>query len=149
MKVGDSVPHFKLPNQDWNEVSSENLLGEPFVVYFYPRDDTPGCTRQACAFRDQFSDFEDQGVQVIGISADSPEDHREFKEKYDLPFELLSDPDRKIHKKFGVAAKLLGLLPSRVTYIFDQEGTLVHIFSSATNMTRHVAESLDALKELK
>ncbi|NQV53134.1 MAG: peroxiredoxin [Flavobacteriales bacterium] len=149
MKVGNKIPSFKLPDQDWNDVHSEELLGEPFVIYFYPKDDTPGCTKQACAFRDHFSAFEDRGVKVIGVSADSPEDHRHFKEKYSLPFRLLSDPDRKLHKEFGVGKHLLGLLPGRVTYIFDAEGILVHTFSSPTNMVRHVAESLDALKELQ
>ncbi len=148
MKPGEQIPSFKLPDQDWNDLSSESLLGEPFVIYFYPKDDTPGCTRQACAFRDHFEEFQDQHVRVIGISADTPEEHRRFKEKHNLPFTLLSDPEKKTHKLFNVGTNLFGLIPGRVTYVFDAEGKLVHTFSSQMHVERHVKESLEALSEM-
>jgi peroxiredoxin Q/BCP len=147
MKIGERVPDFNLPDQDWNELKATDLLGEPFVIYFYPKDDTPGCTKQACAFRDHFADFEERGIRVIGVSADSPEAHRNFKEKHKLPFTLLSDPGRNSHKAFGVSTNFFGLLPGRVTYVFDHEGCLIHFFSSQVNMERHVEESLMALNE--
>lgn len=145
MKVGEPLPDFKLPDQDWNDLKSDELIGEPFVIYFYPKDDTPGCTKQACAFRDHFADFEDHGVRVIGVSPDTPEAHRRFKEKYNLPFTLLSDTNRSVQKAFGVSSSLFGLLPGRVTFVFDEQGRLIHEFSSHVNMEKHVEESLEAI----
>lgn len=147
MKIGDLVPDFSLPDQDWNVVHSKDLIGEPFVIFFYPKDDTPGCTKQACAFRDHFGEFEEKGVRVIGISADNPESHREFKSKNNLPFSLLSDKNKDVLKAFNVSSNLFGLLPGRATYIFDEHGVLIHSFRSQLNMEKHVEESLQALNE--
>ncbi len=91
VKTGDRIPIFSLKDQDGKEFNIEDHLGSPLVIYFYPKDDTPGCTREACSFRDQYEDFTSAGVNVIGISEDSHEDHRKFRDKYDLPFTLLSD----------------------------------------------------------
>jgi len=148
MKIGDQIPAFSLPDQDWNNVSDEDLKGAPLVLYFYPKDDTPGCTKEACSFRDAYEDFIDAGARVVGVSADTPEDHRSFKEKYHLPFDLLSDKDRNLQKVFDVPTNFFGLLPGRVTYIFDAEGTLIRKFSNQLKTERHVEESLKALEAI-
>jgi thioredoxin-dependent peroxiredoxin len=148
MKVGDTIPDFALPDQDWNTLKSEDLLGKPIVVYFYPKDDTPGCTKQACTFRDQFAIFQELGAQVIGVSGDSPEVHRKFQEKYRIPFRLLSDLKGELRKKFEVSTTLFGLLPGRVTFVFDTDGKLVHTFNSNTKAERHITEAIEALKSL-
>jgi peroxiredoxin Q/BCP len=148
MKIGDKIPEFTLPDQDWNNLSHDDLIGSPFVIYFYPKDDTPGCTKEACSFRDAYEEFSDAGARVIGVSADSPEDHRNFKEKHNLPFDLLSDTQRSLQKAFDVPTNFFGLLPGRVTYIFDQKGVLIQKFSSQLKTERHVEESLKALEAL-
>jgi peroxiredoxin Q/BCP len=148
MNLGDRVPDFSLPDQDWNNISQEDLLGKPFVIYFYPKDDTPGCTKEACSFRDSYESFMEIGARVVGVSADSPEAHRGFKEKYRLPFDLLSDKDRNLQRAFDVPTNFFGLLPGRVTYIFNADGILVQKFSSQLNAERHVEESLKALASL-
>ena len=118
------------------------FIGKPLVIYFYPKDDTPGCTRQACAFRDEFERFSEAGVIVFGISSDSTDAHRRFKERYDLPFDLLADEQSKVRKLIGVPSGFLGLLPGRVTYIIDNKGIVRHTFSSQLDMTAHVEEAL-------
>ena len=147
IKVGDKIPAFSLKNQDDQLVNIEQFIGKPFVVYFYPKDDTPGCTIEACSFRDTYEDFKDVGAEVIGISADSPASHRQFADKHRLPFVLLSDEDKEVQKLFGVPRGMFGLLPGRVTYIFDAAGKVKHIFSSSINMKAHVKESISSLTE--
>ncbi len=88
MNIGELIPEFHVPDQDCNYWSTSDLIGEPLVIYFYPKDDTPGCTKQACSFRDRYSEFEDAGAKVIGVSSDSPEDHREFQKNIDFPSHL-------------------------------------------------------------
>jgi peroxiredoxin Q/BCP len=145
---GQHLPTFSIPDQDGNPVTHEDLLGRgPFVVYFYPRDDTPGCTVEACAFRDDFEAFTDAGAAVYGVSADSPEKHREFRARHNLPFTLLSDSDGSLSKAFGVK-RALGLLPGRVTWVFDADGVVQHRFSSQLQPRRHVAEALDVVRRL-
>jgi thioredoxin-dependent peroxiredoxin len=117
------------------------------VVYFYPKDDTPGCTRESCAFRDQFSDFSDAGAEVIGISSDSVASHKKFAEKHRLPFTLLSDPGGSVRKAFGVPSSL-GVLPGRVTYVIDKKGVVRHAFNSQLNPAKHVEEALAVLASL-
>ncbi len=118
------------------------------VIYFYPKDDTPGCTKEACTFRDQYEDFVAAGAQVVGISADSPESHRQFAAKYRLPFLLLSDRQNTVRSLFGVKGDLFGLIPGRVTFVADAQGIVRHVFSSQLNATRHVAEALEVIKRL-
>lgn len=149
MKVGDPLPEFSLPDQDWNQVSTDDLIGRPCVVYFYPKDDTPGCTRQACTFRDQYEQFLELGAKVVGVSSDSPEDHRRFQEKYNLPYCLLSDQNGSLRDKFEVPSNLLGLVPGRVTFIFDRNGRLIHQFKSQTRAEKHIHEALLALQRLE
>jgi len=149
IKTGDKLPEFSLPDENNAIIKSRELTGSPLIIYFYPKDETRGCTREACSFRDHFQDFTDAGAKVIGISADSPESHRNFKENHRLPFTLLSDSGNKVRKLFGVPADLLGLIPGRVTYVFNPEGILVHVFRSQLNTERHVTESLEIIKRMK
>ena len=146
--TGDKFPVFTLNNEDGNPVNLQDHIGNPLVVYFYPKDDTPGCTKEACSFRDNFEDFEDAGAKVFGISADSPRSHKAFKAKHRLPFTLLSDRHNKIRKQLGIKASLLGLLPGRVTYIIDRDGTVKHHFTSQFEAQKHVTESLRVIKEM-
>lgn len=149
IKLGDKLPLFNLIDQDSKEVRIADFIGTgPLVIYFYPKDDTPGCTMEACSFRDQFAEFEDYGAKIFGISADSPESHHEFRRKYNLPYTLLSDPDKKIQQLFGVKKNFLGLIDGRVTYIIDKRGVVVHIFESQIRPKKHITEALNILKEL-
>lgn len=146
IKVGDRVPVFSLPSQTGTTVNISDLLGKKsLVIYFYPKDDTPGCTAESCAFRDSYEVFTDAGAEVIGISADSPQSHQQFAQKYNLPFTLLSDSDNRVRKLFGVPATLF-VLPGRVTYIIDKEGIVRHIFDSMLDFKAHVTESLNTIK---
>ncbi len=146
LKPGDKMPVFSLPDQDSNMFHIEDYVGKKnLVIYFYPKDDTPGCTKEACAFRDDFEAFTNLNAMVIGISADPPSSHRAFIEKYNLPFTLLSDPDFKVRKMFGVKA---GMIPGRVTFVVDKEGVIRYVFDSMTNAVKHVEEAKKILKEL-
>jgi len=146
IKVGDRVPDFSLPSQTGTTVNISDLIGKKsLVIYFYPKDDTPGCTAESCAFRDSYEVFTDAGAEVIGISADSPQSHQQFAQKYNLPFTLLSDSDNRVRKLFGVPATLF-VLPGRVTYIIDKEGIVRHIFDSMLDFKAHVTESLNTSK---
>src|SRR3989339_419691 len=136
LKIGDQAPDFTLPDQDGNSVSLKNYSGRIVVLYFYPKDFTPGCTIEACTFRDSHEVFKEAGAEVIGVSADSPESHTKFKEEHHLPFILLSDEKREVSGLYGVG-KTLGLLPNRTTFVIDKEGTIRHIFSSQTDATKH------------
>ena len=148
MKVGELLPHFNLPDQDWNNLSSDDLIGKPSVIYFYPKDDTPGCVRQACSFRDQYEVFKEIGATVVGVSSDTPEQHRKFQSKYRLPYRLLSDLRGELRQKFNVESHLLGLIPGRETFVFDAKGKLVHRFNSQLKTEQHILEAIDALKNL-
>ena len=112
------------------------------MIYFYPKDETTGCTKQACAFRDHYQDFLDAGAEVIGISSDSEESHGSFVDHYGLPFILLSDKGGELRNKFGVPASLLGLIPGRVTYIVDKQGIIKYIFNSQIRIEKHITEAL-------
>lgn len=147
MNVGDNIPSFSLPDQDWNTLQSDELIGKPCVIYFYPKDDTPGCTRQACSFRDQFETFRDMGAEVVGVSSDTPEEHRKFQEKYRLPYRLLSDSKGELRKKFKVPTAFFGLIPGRVTYVFDREGKLIDQFNSQSRAERHITKAIQLLEE--
>jgi len=147
MEPYDTLPEFELLNQNNERIRSADLVGKSaLVIYFYPKDDTSGCTAEACAFRDQFEAFADAGARVFGVSADSVESHKQFAEKHRLSFDLLSDPGNKIRKQFGVPRSMFGLLPGRVTYIFNKEGKLIHQFSSQLKAEKHITEALAALR---
>jgi len=145
IKKGDKLPVFSLPNQHGEEVSIDSFFGKPFVLYFYPKDDTPGCTAEACSFRDAYAELRSLNAEVIGVSADSPASHLSFAENYNLPFVLLSDQKNKVRKLLGVPSGMFGLLPGRVTYIVDEEGTVQHVFDSQLQANRHVKEALSQL----
>lgn len=152
MKVveGSQVPSFELKNQYGELFSSDSVVGKKnLVIYFYPKDDTPGCTKEACSFRDQFTVFADADAMIIGISAQSVESHLAFAEKHRLNYTLLSDTDNKVRKLFGVPGNLFGLIPGRVTYIVDKNGKVVYIFNSQTDADKHVDEALRILQTLK
>lgn len=149
LKVGDKVPNFTAKDTNGNDFESATIIGhKPIVIYFYPKDNTPGCTAQACSFRDQYEDFKDLGAEVIGISSDSIVSHQKFTQQYKLPFILLSDTDKKIRKLFGVPSGLFGILPGRVTYVADKTGTIIMTFDSMM-AKRHIPKALEAIKKLQ
>ena len=150
IKVGSNVPVFSLPDQAGKNFDIKDYIGKKnLVIYFYPKDDTPGCTKEACSFRDQFQGFADNDAMVIGISAQNPESHRKFIEKYKLNFTLLCDIDGKVKNMFGAKNSLGGLLPARITYVVNKQGKIIYIFNSQTEPTKHVDEALRILKEQK
>lgn len=144
-KVGDPAPDFSLKSQDGEEIKLSELLGRGnVVVYFYPKDRTPGCTVEAGAFRDNYPKFGDLGAEVVGISSDSVDSHKGFASECALPFKLLSDADGEVRRKYGVSSTM-GLIPGRVTYVIDRRGIVRYVFSSQLQATRHVKEALEAL----
>lgn len=145
MQVGDKLPEFTLPDQDWNDFESSKLIGAPCVIFFYPKDDSMGCTKEACSFRDRFEDFRTLDATVIGISGDSPDEHRDFRAKYNLPFTLLCDRKGEVRKQFNVSKSMFGLLPGRITYVFDKNGFLIKKYDSQVAFEKHVTKALDAL----
>ena len=147
LQIGDIIPNFTAKDTNNNDFDSTTIVGKkPVVFYFYPKDNTPGCTAQACSFRDQYEDFTDLGAEVIGISSDSVASHDKFSKRYKLPFLLLSDENAKLRKLFGVKTKLLGLIPGRVTYVVDSQGVIQLIFDSMM-ATKHINKALDFLKK--
>lgn len=149
LKAGDKIPNFTAKDTDGNDFDSLDLIGKkPLVIYFYPKDNTPGCTAQACTFRDQYEDFKDLGAEVIGISGDSVASHQKFSSQFKLPFILLSDADKKIRTLFGVPSNLFGLIPGRVTYVVDKTGTIIMVFDSM-KAKNHIPKALDAIKEIQ
>jgi peroxiredoxin Q/BCP len=146
VEVGSIAPDFTLPSQSGQMVSLKDFVGEkPVVLFFYPKDDTPGCTKEACAFRDDYEGFGKLDAEVIGISSDSVESHRSFAAKHNLPYTLLSDEERKVRKLYSVP-NTLGLFPGRVTYVIDRGGLVRHVFSSQLGAEKHVEEALIALR---
>ena len=147
--VGDVAPEFTLPSQSGEQVSLREVVARgPLILYFYPKDETPGCTAEACGFRDSYEVFREAGAEVVGVSSDSTSSHDRFATRHGLPFTLLSDEGGKIRKRYGVRPTL-GIVPGRVTYVIDGAGVVRHVFSSQTGVQRHVAEALDALKEIQ
>lgn len=147
-EIGSLAPDFTLPDQSGNQVTLSDLVKERAVVlYFYPKDETPGCTAEACAFRDDYEVFGKAGAEVVGVSSDAVSSHRAFASRHQLPFILLSDGDGQVRKRYG-ARSLLGLLPGRVTYVIDRERVIRHAFSSQLDARRHVREALGIIKEM-
>ncbi len=147
LSIGTQAPAFELLNQNNETVTLEQYKGKPLVVYFYPKDETPGCTAEACAFRDQYEEFKDSGAEVIGISSDSVASHKSFAENRRLSFQLLSDPRNKVAKAYGVKKSLFGLIPGRETFVLDGEGFIRHHFSSQTNIQGHIGEALKVIQQ--
>jgi len=149
ISVGSQLPAFSLPDQNGKTFDLQSVLGKKkLVIYFYPKDDSPGCTREACYFRDQYEAFTEAGAMVIGISSQSVESHKQFAEKYRLSYLLLSHEHKKVRRLFGVPSDLFGLLPGRVTYVADSSGKVVYVFNSQLNVKKHVDEALRILKEI-
>ncbi len=143
---GTPAPDFELPDTTGKPVRLSEYKGtSAVVVYFYPKDDTGVCTKEACTFRDDFSEFESAGAVILGISDDSTESHSAFSDKYSLPFPLLSDKGGRIRKLYGVRKKF-GILPGRVTFVIDREGIVRHVYSALFESDKHVQEALAALK---
>jgi peroxiredoxin Q/BCP len=144
LTVGEKVPLFELPDKDGNLFSVSDFLGKKaLVIYFYPKNNTPGCTKEACDFRDKYEDFKELGAEVIGISADSPNSHKRFGATYKLPFILLSDKNNAVRKKFKIKNNFL-LVPGRETYVIDKNGIILMVFNSLS-ATEHMKRALEAL----
>lgn len=145
LSEGDSAPDFTLESDSGEDVTLSSLRGRPVVLYFYPKDDTPGCTRQACGIRDAWSEFQRAGAEVLGISADSQASHEKFKSKYSLPFTLLADPERKLGEPYGVAREGKSSY-ERSTFVIDADGNVARVLRRV-NPDRHTDEVLAALAE--
>lgn len=149
VQIGDQAPDFTLTSAAGEQVSLKDFVGEKnIVLYFYPADNTSGCTAEACAFRDNYEAFKDAGAEVIGISFNSKASHQQFASKHRLPFILLSDPHGKVRKLYG-AGSFLGIIPGRVTYIIDKQGIVRHIFINQFQATQHIPEALKTLDMLR
>jgi thioredoxin-dependent peroxiredoxin len=145
LKPGDAMPDTKLIGPE-GPIALREKIGKPLVVYFYPKDETYGCTKEACEFRDQYEDFVAAGAEVIGISRDDAASHKSFREHHRLPFTLLTDPNGEVASAWGVRGKLG--LPGRVTYVFDKAGVVRHKFDSMIRFGKHVDEALEVVKRL-
>lgn len=142
------APDFALPDQHGKIISLADFKGKKNVIlYFYPKDDTPGCTAQACTFRDQYEIFQKEGAEVLGVSSDSSKSHSRFSSKHHLPFPILSDEGGVIRKLYKVSSTM-GIIPGRVTFVIDKQGMIRNIFSSQFNAKKHVEEALKTLQSL-
>jgi peroxiredoxin Q/BCP len=151
LKEGQKAPEFTAKDQDGNEVSLRDFIGRKVVLYFYPKDDTPGCTKEACAFRDNFPNFKKIDAVVLGVSVDGQKAHRKFADKFELPFTLLVDDEKKIVEAYGVwgLKKFMGkeyMGTNRVTYLIDEQGIIEKVWPKVKPET-HAAEVLDWLQK--
>lgn len=142
---GDPAPDFTLPDQDGTATTLSDLRGSWVVLYFYPADDTPGCTAESCSFRDSHEDFVDAGARVVGISGQGVESHKKFAAKHNLPFTLVADEGDEVRTRYGVS-KTLGLFPGRVTFVIDPDGIVRKVFSSQFRPTKHIGEALATIR---
>ena len=148
VNVGDKAPDFTLPSQMGDSVTLSEFFGKKnIVLYFYPKDESLGCTREACTFRDSYDVFTSLGAEVLGVSAQSVESHKSFATHHGLQFILLSDGENKVRQLYGVSPTL-GIIPGRVTYIIDKKGVVRHVFSSQSHPELHVEEAIKILKEI-
>lgn len=145
--VGDQAPDFTLPDQDGKPVTLSALRGKPVVLYFYPRDETPVCTREACSFRDAYEAFAKAGAVVLGASGDTVASHGAFARRLGLPFLLLADVGDVVRKAWGVP-KALGFMTGRTTYVIDGDGAVRHVFSAMLSAQAHVDEALKVVRTL-
>lgn len=147
LAAGDRAPLIALPDAEGVERRSDQLGGAPLVLFFYPKDETPGCTAEACAFRDAYSELQALGAEVWGVSGDDAASHRRFRDRHALPYPLLVDEGNRLRKTFGVPNALL-LLPGRVTYVIDGQGVIRHRFDDLLNGPAHLREARTALQAL-
>ena len=148
IKEGETAPDFEARDAEGNRVKLSDLRGQKVVLYFYPKDDTPGCTKEACSFRDSFAEFERRGIRVLGVSLDDEGSHRKFADKYKLPFTLLADTDHAVADRYGVygekqfaGRKYMGV--DRKTFLIDERGRVVRVFDKV-DVERHADEVLKA-----
>jgi peroxiredoxin Q/BCP len=147
--VGDKAPVFTLPAGSGASFSLADVIGRRTVVlFFYPKDDTPGCTVEACTFRDNYEAFAQAGAEVVGVSSDSGASHVAFASKHRLPMTLLTDTDGKVRALYGVKSTL-GVMPGRATFVIDRTGTIAHVFSSQLRVKSHVEQALAVVKRLE
>ncbi|QEY31467.1 peroxiredoxin [Synechococcus sp. RSCCF101] len=144
---GDHAPLIALTDQNGVERRSDQLEGRPLVLFFYPKDDTPGCTMEVCAFRDNHASLTDLGAEVWGVSGDDAASHRRFSDRHSLPFPLLADRGNQLRRAFGVPNALF-VLPGRVTYVIDGSGVIRHVFENLLDAAAHVREARTALEAL-
>lgn len=150
IQIGDLCPIFNLPNSENKQITISDYLGKKIlVIFFYPKDNTPGCTKEVCAFRDAYEDFLELGCEVFGISSDQISAHMEFEKKYQLPYPLLSDSQKIVRRQFGVPANLFGLIPGRVTYIIGLDKRVAGIYNSQMNPIDHIEKSLESVRQLQ
>ncbi len=147
LTTGDRAPLVVLNDQDGSELRSDQLQGKPLVLFFYPKDDTPGCTMEVCAFRDQYGAFSNLGAVVWGVSGDDAASHQRFAQRHGLPFPLLVDRGNQLRQAFGVPNSLL-VVPGRVTYLIDGDGVIRHVFNNLLDGAAHGADALKALQQL-
>jgi len=150
VKEGEAAPDFEARDAEGNTVKLSDLRGQKVVLYFYPKDDTPGCTKEACSFRDSFSEFERRGIKVLGVSLDDERSHQKFADKYKLPFTLLADTDHAVADRYGVygekqfaGKKYMGV--ERKTFLIDERGRILRVFDKV-NVEQHAGEVLDAFE---
>jgi peroxiredoxin Q/BCP len=149
IQIGDKCPDFQLSDATGEVIRITDFIGKKkLVIYFYPKDDTPGCTKEACSFRDSYEDFKEFDCEVIGISSDDEQKHAAFATKNQLPFILLADKDKVARKLFGVPGNLFGLIPGRVTYIIGLDGFVKGIYNSQTNPLGHINKALEMVRGL-
>jgi peroxiredoxin Q/BCP len=149
VKIGSKAPDFTLPSQMGDNVTLSEFFGKKnIVLYFYPKDETRGCIKEACTFRDNYEQLTSLGAEVLGVSGQSVESHKSFATHYGLPFILLSDKDNKVRELYGVPSTM-GIIPGRVTYIIDKKGIVKHIFSSQSQAQQHVEEAKKTLMEIE
>lgn len=151
LKEGTSVPHFSVTDEEGNKISSKDLKGQKYVIYFYPRDNTPGCTKEACSIRDDYAAFKKLKILVFGVSKDSAASHKKFKDKFELPFPLLMDEEGKLIESFGAwgeksmyGKKYMGIL--RCTFVVDEKGKVEKVFAKV-KVAEHAQEILAHLKK--
>jgi peroxiredoxin Q/BCP len=147
LSVGDRAPLVALRDADGVERRSDQLAGQALVLFFYPKDDTPGCTMEACAFRDSYADLQALGAEVWGVSGDDASSHQRFAGKHQLPYPLLVDTGNHLRRAYGVPS-VLGLLPGRVTYVIDGQGIIRHVFNNLLDGPAHRREAIEALQAL-
>lgn len=148
ISIGEKAPDFTLPSQMGDNVTLLEYFGKKnIVLYFYPQDESRGCTKEACKFRDSYDVFTDLNAEVLGVSSQSVESHKSFASHHGLPFILLSDPKNEVRNLYEVPATL-GIIPGRVTFIIDKKGIVRHVFSSQFQPEKHIAEAVEVLKML-
>lgn len=149
MTIGEKCPTLKTTNQNGEKIDFTNLIGKKrIVIFFYPKDFTPGCTKEACGFRDNYEVFNNLNCSVFGVSSDSEKRHLSFAKKFNLNFDLITDRDRELSNLFQVQRNLFGLIPGRVTYIFDENGICQGVFDSLRDADGHIEHALNTLKSL-